>query len=227
MVIGIDLNDVLRDYTSQFASYYKKVVDPDFDIDNMDFFTDNFRYLFPFESDKAYQDFVYEDCAYELYGCASPCDKALPARFNNWLQNDLANMDFEKPRVMLVSPFEFGLTIQGTHFFLSKNAYRAREIYFPKDSQDIWNRCDIVVTASAKLLSKRPNDPKKIGIKIKNKVNESGEAEYNFDSMLQLLSDTENGMEKIITDWHNKFEADTEQELFGPDCKEEEEKKGE
>ena len=35
MKIAIDLNDVLRAYTAQIASYYKKNIDRSFDIDEV------------------------------------------------------------------------------------------------------------------------------------------------------------------------------------------------
>ena len=47
MKIAIDINDVLRDYTRQFANMYKKIVDNSFDLpyeEINDFFRAKFEY---------------------------------------------------------------------------------------------------------------------------------------------------------------------------------------
>ena len=210
MVIGVDLNDVIRDYSGQFASYFKKVIDPSYDIDNIDFYTHEFRWVFPFKSNKQYEDFTYVDCAYEIYGCAQPMHKALMARFNSWIQNDLANMDFEVPQVIIVSPFEFGLTIQSSLFFLSKNGFRAREYYFPKVSSTIWDKADIVITANPILLGNKPNDEKKVSVKIDYMYNKEAEANFHYPSLMELLNNNE-GIKSILVDYHNKFEKEKEE----------------
>lgn len=196
MRIAIELNDVIRSYTSQFASYYKKGIDKDFDIDNVDIYTNELDKVFPFESEKAYQNFVYVDYPYELFGTAEPMKKNLPYRLNDWIQNDLRNMDVYPPSIVLFSPFEFGLTIQSTHFFLSKIGSRIRECYFPEDSQTIWDRCDLLITANPLMLNNKPKD--KITIKINAQYNKDCEADYSFDSLMDLMNDTTGLIEKII-----------------------------
>lgn len=203
MKIAIDLNDVVRAYTSQFASYYKKNINREFDIDDVKITTNNLNEIFPFNSEQAYQDFVYVDYPYELFGCAEPMHKRLPHRMNDWIQNDLTNMDVERPKIMLVSPFEYGLTIQSTHFFLSKTISRIREIFFPENSVEIWDKCDILITANPTLLSSKPDD--KISIKIKAQYNSDSIADYTFDSLMDLMNDPNNTIENIITNNENKI----------------------
>lgn len=199
--IAIDLNDVIRSYTSQFASQYKKGIDPKFDIDNVDVNTNNLMEVFPFESDEAYQDFVYSDHPYELFGCAEPMGRQLQFRFHEWLGNDLRNIVDEdgepnEPEVMIVSPFEINLTIQASLYFLHKIASRVREYYFPKDSLTIWDRCDILITANPWLLENKPEG--KTSIKIKASYNHDSEADYEFDSFMELMQGGTKVAEEIL-----------------------------
>ena len=69
MIIAIDINDVLRDYTNQFISMYKKVIDNSFDIEYKDVDDFNFINVFPFYDEDGnidemrFNTFKYEDCA--------------------------------------------------------------------------------------------------------------------------------------------------------------------
>lgn len=202
--IAIDLNDVIRSYTSQFASQYKKDIDPHFDINNVNIESNDLTQTFPFDSEEEYQDFVYTDHPYELFGCAEPMARQLQFRFHEWLGNDLRNIVDEddnpnEPDVMLVSPFEINLTIQASLYFLHKIASRVREYYFPKDSLTIWDRCDILITANPWLLDNKPEG--KVSIKIKSSYNTESEADYEFDSFMELMQ----GGTKVMEDILNKI----------------------
>ena len=106
MKIAIDINDVIRAFSSKFASCYKKGIDPTYDIDNVEFTSNRLYEVFPFKDEQSYNDFVYVDYPYELFGAAEPVDKNLPARLNDWLANDLTEMDIDEiPTVILVSPY--------------------------------------------------------------------------------------------------------------------------
>ena len=195
--IAIDLNDVIRAYTAKFAGLYKKDIDNSFDIDNVDIFTNDLKQVFPFNSEKEYQDFVYVDYAYELFGCSEMMDKALVSKFNFWQLNDLMEMDVEAPELLFVSPFEFGLTIQSTFHFLSKFA-RVREVYFPSNSITIWDRCDILITANPRLIENKPEG--KVSIKIEAPYNKDVYGDYNFKSFMDLMNDNTNLIQTIIQD---------------------------
>lgn len=198
--IAIDLNEVIRSYTSQFASQYKKDIDPYFDIDNANIVSSDLSETFPFDSDEEYQEFVYSDHPYELFGCAEPMSRQLQFRFHEWLGNDLRNVVDENGDpididVMLVSPFEINLTIQASLYFLHKIASRVREYYFPKDSLTIWDRCDILVTANPWLLDNKPDG--KISIKIKSSYNTESNADYEFESFMELMQGGVKTIEEI------------------------------
>lgn len=186
--LAIDLNDVIRDYTGQFIKCFQKGIDPTFDVlpnevDSFDFAT-----FFPFSDKDEYASFRFEDYAFEIFARAEAMDKMLPAKFNMWTQNTLRNLDADKvPEVLLVSPFEANMTIQATFSFLSKIATRVREIYFPMDSMTIWDRCDILITANPNLIANVPEG--KTVIKINMPYNKEVEAEYSFDSLMDIIDD--------------------------------------
>lgn len=199
MKIAIDINDVIRAFSSKFASCYKKGIDPTYDIDNVEFTSNRLYEVFPFKDEQSYNDFVYVDYPYELFGAAEPVDKNLPARLNDWLANDLTEMDIDEiPTVILVSPYEYGLTIQSTHYFLSKTGSRVRCVYFPLNSSDVWNECDILITANPKLLDEKPSD--KVAIKIIMPYNKDSKSDYEFDKLMDLINDENNTIEKILKD---------------------------
>lgn len=202
MKIAIDINDVLRDYTRQFRLQYQKFIDPYFDISDEDINTLNFYEVFSFENEDAYKKFKYIDNAFEIFGRAEAVDKMLPYRFNDWVQNYMRDFDKEDmPEIMLVSPFEANMSIQATLLFLSTFGARVREIYFPVDSQTVWDRCDILITANPVYLENVPEG--KFVIKIKKPYNKetfnggSGML-YEFNSMMDVINDKEEIIRKII-----------------------------
>ena len=197
MRIAIDINDVIRDFSRQFRVQYQKHIDPDFEIDDNGITSFDLFEVFPFESKDAYNKFRYIDYPLEIYGRAEPVDKMLPYRLNDWLQNTLRDVDEDKiPDVMLVSPFEANLTIQATFAFLSVLPSRVREVYFPIDSSTIWNRCDILITANPNLIASVPEG--KTVIKINKPYNADVEAEYSFDSMLDVINDENDTVIELI-----------------------------
>jgi len=205
MKIAIDINDVLRDFTTQFKNYYIKGIDPSFEIEDKDINSFDLSEVFPFKDKNAYHMFRYIDYAFELYGRAEAMDKMLPYRFNDWTQKTLRNLDKENiPEIMLVSPFEIGKSIQSTYSFLSKISSSVREVYFPIDSYTIWDRCDILITANPNLIENVPEG--KIVIKIDTPYNKSVECKYSFKSLMDVITDENETVIKILTGEENETE---------------------
>ena len=196
MVIGVDLNDVLRDFTMNFAKYYKQGYDHTFDYDEFELWTNNIQALFPFKTQGAYEKFVYEDYAYELFGACPTCELQLTAFFNDWVTDVIPNIEMEEPiDLIVVSPFEYGLSIASTYFFLSKIGCRIRKVFMPTDSSEIWQKCDILITANPNLLDMKPEG--KVSVKIDKEYNGETNSDFNFSSMRKFVEDEEN-TEKII-----------------------------
>lgn len=198
--IAIDLNDVIRAYTEQFKKQYElefeKELPEDFVAKTNDFLTE-----FGFEDEETYNNFLYYDRPFEVFGCAEAESKQLPFRFHTWLENDIRNVcdsdgNPDEPEIMIVSTKEYSLTIQSTLYFLQKIACRAREYYFPKDSSTIWNKCDILITANPNLLSNKPEG--KTSVKICTDYNENDESDFKYNSFEELMTLGTSEIEKII-----------------------------
>ena len=191
MKIGIDINDVLRNFTMNYAKYYKQGYNHEFDYDDLELWTNDIEALYPFKNKFTYQKFTYEDFAFELYGACPSCELQLSEQFNEWVTKTIPGLDLdEKVDLVIVSPFEYGLSISSTYFFLSKIACKVRNVMFPTDSMDIWNECDVVVTADPRLLEIRPDN--KVSIKINQEYNKHCVSDFSYDSMKEFVSNEDN-----------------------------------
>lgn len=189
MKIGITLDDVIRAKSKSILKAYKKMHE-DFDMDSVELSTNDFKRILNFKDDTSYYKFLYEDYVFEIFAEAEVTEKMIDKKLNLWHIDLNHNEDLEeKIDLMLCNPFEFNATIGFTHFFLSKIATRIRETYFPTVSTDIFERCDVLVTADPKLLENKPSN--KICIKIITDYNKDIEADYEYNTFGDFLNDTE------------------------------------
>lgn len=196
MRIAIDLNDVVRDYSNNFVRHYIEGYDHKFDLTDFEFWSHNMSEVFPFKSDNAYYNFIYNDYAFELYGKCDVCTRRLETELNDWTEKVLKDIDIDEPiDVIFVSTKEFGLSIGNTYFFLSKIGTKVREVYFPTDSLTVWEKCDVLITANPDLLNNKPDG--KISVKIKAEYNKDSNADFTFKDLSTFLTNVEN-TEKII-----------------------------
>jgi hypothetical protein len=202
MKIAIDLNDVVRDFSNNFVKYYLEGYDHTFDLTDFEFWSHDLSIVFPFKSDASYYNFIYNNYAFELFGKCGVCSRKLETELNEWTEKRLKDIDTDETiEVMFVSTKEYGLSIGNTYFFLSKLGTKIREVYFPTDSNEIWNKCDVLITANPELLNNKPED--KISIKIDMDYNKESKADYEYDSLSTFLI-TENNIEDIIDEFIQK-----------------------
>lgn len=196
MKIAIDLNDVIRDYSNNFIKYYIEGYNHSYDLDDFELWSNKMDAVFPFNSQNAYNNFVYNDYAFELFGKCGTCSRNLEAELNNWTEIELKKLDTkDEIELMFVSPMEYGLSIGNTYFFLSKLGTKIREVYFPKDSATIWDKCDVLITANPDLLEMKPDG--KISIKINADYNTESNADYSYPNLSSFLSNIEN-VKKLV-----------------------------
>lgn len=202
MRIAVDINDVLRDYTRNFTRCYIERIDHRLNLSDIELTTNNLRYVFPFDNDKQYNDFVFEDYAFELYGKCPATSSSVGPYFNDWVNKILPDMDVDEDiEVILVSPFELGNTIPNTYYFLSKMGCKVREVYFPMDSLTIWDRCDVLITANPTLLENKPEG--KVSVKIKADYNDNINADFIFTTASAFFKE-ENNIENIYNYYGRK-----------------------
>lgn len=193
--IGIELNDVVRNINKQILKYYQKDIDPSLDLDEVDEKDDVFKYA-KFDSNKSKNEFIYIDYPYEIFAAAKPMEKNLPTYINNWMA-EMTNREDEKFMVIYYSLNEEALTIQSSYFFLSKIGTRVREVFFPRSIDEIWDKCDVVISANDDVLNTRPSG--KQTVKIVNTLNKNKESDVDFkyDSMDDVIKD-ETFLDKVI-----------------------------
>ena len=191
--IGITLDDVIRAKTAQIGKIYKKYINPELNTDELDLSTNNYQKIFGFETKSEYNKFLYEDYPFEIFGEAGVTSPSLDKKLNLWhlALNNHEEIDDEL-ELVLINPMEYNASIGCTHFFLSKIATRVRETYFPSNMQNIWDRCDILITAEPRLISKVPDN--KICVKITTDYNRDVEHDetLTFDSLIDFISDNYN-----------------------------------
>lgn len=191
MRIAIDLNDVVRDYSNNFLKYYVEGYNHEFDLSDFEFWSNDMSAVFPFKSTASYNNFVYNDYAFELFGKCPVCSRKLESELNDWTEQTLKDLDTEEDiDVLFVSPMEYGLSIGNTYFFLSKLGTKIREAYFPTNSVTIWDKCDVLITANPQLLSEKPEG--KVAIKIETDYNKEANSDYSFKSLSSFLTNNDN-----------------------------------
>ena len=186
--IGIELNGIVRDINSQIVKYYKKDIDKSFDEDAVDKNVVNIVKSLNFGSTKNMTEFLYVDYPYEVYGCAKTCERNLATLINNWVLK-FENIEYEDFELVFFSCDENGLTIQSTYYFLSKIGSRVREMHFPKDSKNMWNICDAIITTRERIVKEKPRDKTSILITKNDNLNLVKVADKVYEKLSDVIND--------------------------------------
>ena len=189
MKIAISLDDVIRAKSQSILKAYKKL-NEDFEVESVELSNNNFKELLKFDNDSSYYKFLYEDYVFEIFAEAEVTEKMIDKKLNLW-HIDLNSTEEleEEVELMLYNPFEFNASIGFTHFFLSKIATRIRETFFPTVSTDIFDKCDVLITAEPKLLKNKPIN--KVVIKIETEYNKECDADFTYKTCGEFLDDKE------------------------------------
>lgn len=197
MKIGIDINEVLRDFIGQLEYIYEKYKIPEgADVEMTPVNSFDLLAHFPFAGGiDELNKFMYEEAALEIFGHADELHDNLINRLN------IFNMDIvddEEHEIWLVSREAIN-SIPATYFFLSKTGCRVSKIRFYTRYENLWDDVDVLITANPLLIENKPSG--KIVIKIKSIYNENVNGDYEFDSLLDFMNDNKI-LEKInnITD---------------------------
>ena len=189
LTIGVELNHVVRNINKQILKYYAKEFDPSMDVDELDDRKDVIKEYCNFKSKNEKNNFIYIDYPYEIFGCANTSEKKLAVKITNWL-TDISNIEDEDIRIVFYSLNEEALTIQSTFFFLSKIGTRVRKVFFPRDIKEIWDECDVVITANNDLFIEELPEGKKI-VLINREFNSENKdkAFLNYDNLSDVIDD--------------------------------------
>lgn len=191
ITIGVELNHVVRNINKQIVKYYAKEYAPDVDLDDIDDREDVLKTFAKFDSKYERNNFLYIDYPYEIFGCANTMEKKLAVKITNWL-TDISNIEDEDIRIIFYSMNEEAITIQSTFFFLSKIGTRVRKVIFPKSIEEVWEECDVVITARDEFFEKEIPEGKKV-VLINRPFNKDykDKAFLNYDNLSEIITDEE------------------------------------
>jgi len=191
ITIGVELNHVVRNINKQIVKYYAKEYAPDVDPDDIDDREDVLKTFAKFDSKYERNNFLFIDYPYEIFGCANTMEKKLAVKITNWL-TDISNIEDEDIRIIFYSMNEEAITIQSTFFFLSKIGTRVRKVIFPKSIEEVWDECDVVITARDEFFEKEIPEGKKV-VLINRPFNKDckDKAFLNYDNLSEIITDEE------------------------------------
>ena len=191
ITIGVELNHVVRNINKQIIKYYAKEYAPDVDLDDIDDREDVLKTFAKFDSKYERNNFIFIDYPYEIFGCANTMEKKLAVKITNWL-TDISNIEDEDIRIIFYSMNEEAITIQSTFFFLSKIGTRVRKVIFPKSIEEVWEECDVVITARDEFFEREIPEGKKV-VLINRPFNKDckDKAFLNYDNLSEIITDEE------------------------------------
>ena len=190
MIIGVTINNILRDHIKQLTSGYieltgKEPIEPinpfdllksfpkqestvtisEFNIDKPVEFTQS-------DNDNEFDvyDFIYNEASFEIFGRADESLPGIIAKLDDIQKKngvEIILLNKESPRSRCA-----------TLFFLSKNNFNFKKIIFPEKYVEFWDYVDVMITDNPKVLAARPNG--KIVIKVANDYNTKYQATYTI-----------------------------------------------
>ncbi len=181
--IGISLNEVIRDFLGQLTYTYNKYID---EIDLKEGEVTDFDLIkyFKFDNIDKLNKFMYSEAPLEIFGHADQVSDGLMVSLNQFIMD---TEDEEEHNIVIVSR-EFDKSIPSTNFFLSKTGCRATDIRYVKQYIDKWDGVDFLITANPSALQAKPNG--KISIKVKTSYNTNVPADFEIDSILDFIKDS-------------------------------------
>lgn len=187
MIIGISLNEVIRDFRGQFEKMYNKYHPQDEETEPKQIDKSKFNLLDNFYFSGGTEElnkFLYFDSSLEIFGHANELHTNIITHLNQF-HND---MEDEGHTIMLISK-ELANSKPSTLFFLSKTSCKINTIKFVRKSEDKWKHVDIMITTDPDVLNSKPSDKK--SIKITTDYNKNCNSDFTINNLKTILSDKE------------------------------------
>ena len=182
MLVGITINNILRDHITQVTRAYGEItgLDPIEPINpykleesypkkesneiatQFKVIGDGDEMLYN-ENDESFDvyNIMYNEAAVEIFG------RAIEPEMN--IIRNLKLLEKKcKVEFVLINK-ESPRSKCATLFFLSKNGFDFNKIYFPETEKEFWDYADVIITDNPIVLKKKPKD--KISVKLENQFN--------------------------------------------------------
>jgi hypothetical protein len=211
MVIGITINNILRDHIEQLSKIYNIVTGDEpiqpinpFDLEKSFPTKQNDQQISEFkvneeqtdfelnESDENFNvhDFMYQEASFEVFGRSEESVSGILLKLKEYEKK-------LKVKFVLLNK-ESSRSKCATLFFLSKNNFDFNKILFPNDHKGFWDEVDILISDDPKILKKKPKN--KISIKVKNEFNLDIKSDFtiiNLNNIKELKNIIKTIKEKI------------------------------
>jgi hypothetical protein len=209
MIIGITINNVLRNHIDKVIDAYQTVTGKEpitpinpFELDksfpNIDVTTSEVEFnpdnqeveFINSEIDTSFDvyEFMYHDASFEVFGRADQSYDNILTKLSDLQDSDL--------QIVLINK-ETRRSKCATLFFLSKNNFDFPKIIFPDNYKDFWKHCDVLVTDNPKILKYKRK--KKILVKIENNFNIDYKSDFSIINITELPNIIED-IKKIYND---------------------------
>jgi hypothetical protein len=211
MVIGITINNILRDHIEQLSKIYNIVTGDEpvqpinpFDLEKSFPTKQNDQQISEFkvneeqtdfelnELDENFNvhDFMYQEASFEVFGRSEESVSGILLKLKEYEKK-------LKVKFVLLNK-ESSRSKCATLFFLSKNNFDFNKILFPNDYKGFWDEVDVLISDDPKILKKKPKN--KISIKVKNEFNLDIKSDFtiiNLNNIKELKNIIKTIKEKI------------------------------
>jgi len=199
MIIGIELNGVLRDTLKKIQQGYEKwflnetwidlnLTPKEIEIERKvlsDLTTLDIKNHLVFKDDDELYNFLYKEHTMEIFGHAGSVEYTSMTDLNEFY------LDFREKHDIIIVSDEIGKSKPASLFFISKFGCLVESVRFYSEStlDNLWNCVDILLTANPSLLLNHPKD--KILIKYLTEYNKNIEVEHEITKLKELKSKIE------------------------------------
>jgi hypothetical protein len=203
MIIGVELNGVLRDTLKKIKEVYEKwyLENPFLDENEKESFErkvisdltslDISKHL-SFKDDDDVYNFLYSEYTMEIFGHAGSTEVSGMMDLNEFY------FDMRDKHEIIIVSDEIGKSKPASLFFISKFGCLVESVKFYSEStiNSMWNSIDVLLTANPNLLLNHPTD--KLVIKFNTVYNKDINVEHEISSIKELKTKIEEIYAKSI-----------------------------
>lgn len=203
MIIGVELNGVLRDTLKKIKEVYEKwyLENPFLDENEKESFErkvisdltslDISKHL-SFKDDDDVYNFLYSEYTMEIFGHAGSTEVSGMMDLNEFY------FDMRDKHEIIIVSDEIGKSKPASLFFISKFGCLVESVKFYSEStiNSMWNSIDVLLTANPNLLLNHPTD--KLVIKFNTVYNKDINVEHEISSIKELKTKMEEIYAKSI-----------------------------
>lgn len=132
-------------------------------------------------------DFIYIDASFEIFGSS---EETVPG-----IIKKISALSKESSNTLVLTNLESPRSKLATLYFLSKCYFDMKEVYFPESREDMWLKFDVLVTDDPKLISIRPAGKKVV--KINTPFNQHLTSDLSYDNINLAITNFEKDLQTI------------------------------